>query len=672
MSSKREEERNEKIIRGLMKLPPNRRCINCNSLGPQYVCNSFWTFVCITCSGIHREFTHRVKSVSMSKFTSQEVESLQNGGNQRAKEMFLKDWDFERQRLPSGNNVEKIREFIKNSQRAEPETRRASSYHSYSQSPPYDFQYEERWARKQGVMLTRKPGSDRGVYDGKVSGLYSPGRYSDHITAERFTIEGSSSRVSDYSISSGGDPFRSHPQSPNSLKDSGLNSPTFDNSKESHANDDQHQTGITHTERMASSTNYGDSSTSSLNQVNFASFDDAFPQPDQSSSAHQNLAATVPSVSQSFAPVNTTTVDPFKDPHEKHPVNSVSFVDLFQSPAMPSLVDLFQGTSNSSASADNFVSTHTSLSSLSFFEKSPQHSNDINSGATQSEPVPDNSISSQSPSLSSLSFFEVPQISSTVNIDVAHSESAPKNVVSSHTSSMPSLSFFEQNSQNSSDMNSGSVADSVGWATFDLQQQAFTSKNQDFVAAAEHSGTSVDDFNSISASHSNTQWPDFSSPVQGASPLMSSSQHENMHYSPALAIAPNNKEWRPFDNAKQGSGEHLFADKSSTADHFMGSIESEVELHSHFERSTSNPFDIPYEAEFDNRDMFYDMSTLQAALPSTDLPPSFAGAISDSWFLQDAANPGGISYMAAQAPNSQLPNVQTHGPVASIGGNPFA
>lgn len=32
MSSKKEEERNEKVIRGLMKLPPNRRCINCNSL----------------------------------------------------------------------------------------------------------------------------------------------------------------------------------------------------------------------------------------------------------------------------------------------------------------------------------------------------------------------------------------------------------------------------------------------------------------------------------------------------------------------------------------------------------------------------------------------------------------------------------------------------------------
>ncbi|RWW21292.1 hypothetical protein GW17_00014562 [Ensete ventricosum] len=28
----KEEEKNEKIIRGLLKLPANRRCINCNSL----------------------------------------------------------------------------------------------------------------------------------------------------------------------------------------------------------------------------------------------------------------------------------------------------------------------------------------------------------------------------------------------------------------------------------------------------------------------------------------------------------------------------------------------------------------------------------------------------------------------------------------------------------------
>jgi hypothetical protein len=79
--SRKEEERNERVVRGLLKLPPNRRCVNCNGIvsrfphlafcaenrwcsilnsrlsssmiqGPQYVCTSFWNFVCVSCSGI--------------------------------------------------------------------------------------------------------------------------------------------------------------------------------------------------------------------------------------------------------------------------------------------------------------------------------------------------------------------------------------------------------------------------------------------------------------------------------------------------------------------------------------------------------------------------------------------------------------------------------------------
>ncbi|KAA8541832.1 hypothetical protein F0562_022984 [Nyssa sinensis] len=109
----KEDEKNEKIIRGLLKLPENRRCINCSSLGPQYVCTNFWTFICTTCSGVHREFTHRVKSVSMAKFTSQEVIALQEGGNERAKEIYLKEWDSQRYSAPDSSNVERLRDFIR-------------------------------------------------------------------------------------------------------------------------------------------------------------------------------------------------------------------------------------------------------------------------------------------------------------------------------------------------------------------------------------------------------------------------------------------------------------------------------------------------------------------------------------------------------------------------------
>ncbi|CAL5387047.1 unnamed protein product [Camellia sinensis] len=52
--------------------------------GPQYVCTTFWTFVCTNCSGVHREFSHRVKSVSMAKFNTEEVNALQAGGNEES------------------------------------------------------------------------------------------------------------------------------------------------------------------------------------------------------------------------------------------------------------------------------------------------------------------------------------------------------------------------------------------------------------------------------------------------------------------------------------------------------------------------------------------------------------------------------------------------------------
>ncbi|KAK8597827.1 hypothetical protein V6N13_095224 [Hibiscus sabdariffa] len=161
----KEDERNERIIRGLLKQPENRRCINCNSLGPQYVCTSFWTFVCTTCSGIHREFTHRVKSVSMAKFTSQEVAALQEGGNQRAKELYFKEWDPQRNSVPDSSNVERLREFIKHvyedrrfsggrnydkpprgkmGEKEDTYENRADGYRGGSRSPPYEGRFSER------------------------------------------------------------------------------------------------------------------------------------------------------------------------------------------------------------------------------------------------------------------------------------------------------------------------------------------------------------------------------------------------------------------------------------------------------------------------------------------------------------------------------------------------
>ena len=86
-------------------------------------------------------------------------------------------------------------------------------------------------------MLTRKPGSDRGLYDGKIStSAFSPGRMSDQMYEDRFANDSS------------GDPFRSNSQSPNFLKGNGFSSPPIHPSRDTLIGDAQQQTINTHAE----------------------------------------------------------------------------------------------------------------------------------------------------------------------------------------------------------------------------------------------------------------------------------------------------------------------------------------------------------------------------------------------------------------------------------------
>nr|AVD53647.1 GTPase-activating protein AGD14 [Lilium pumilum] len=236
----KEDEKNERIIRGLLKLPANRRCINCNNLGPQYVCTNFRTFICTNCSGIHREFTHRVKSISMAKFTTQEVIALQEGGNQRAKEIYFKEWDAQRQPAPDSSNIDRLREFIKhvyvvrkytgerNPERLPPkvklgdredtgEIRKLDSYRGCSRSPPYDDRYSDRLGYG-GRNGPRSP--DVGEYK------RSPGRFEvvdDRRRDDRFG-NGNQNRSSEGSRFPDGVP-KQEGRSPNHQKETNVSSP---------------------------------------------------------------------------------------------------------------------------------------------------------------------------------------------------------------------------------------------------------------------------------------------------------------------------------------------------------------------------------------------------------------------------------------------------------------
>lgn len=84
-------------------------------MGPTYICLDFKTFVCQTCSGVHREFGHKIKGISLSEWTPFEVQDIESGGNEIAAQCWLARWNAEDSDcvLPDSGNPESVREFMR-------------------------------------------------------------------------------------------------------------------------------------------------------------------------------------------------------------------------------------------------------------------------------------------------------------------------------------------------------------------------------------------------------------------------------------------------------------------------------------------------------------------------------------------------------------------------------
>ncbi|OII76680.1 hypothetical protein cand_028010 [Cryptosporidium andersoni] len=95
------------------KCPENRKCANCNEMGPNYICMDFGTFICTICSGIHREFTHKVKGISVSKWSIEEIEFIENHGNLNDYKKYLVNRDLRLGPFPTSSQIDKLKEFIK-------------------------------------------------------------------------------------------------------------------------------------------------------------------------------------------------------------------------------------------------------------------------------------------------------------------------------------------------------------------------------------------------------------------------------------------------------------------------------------------------------------------------------------------------------------------------------
>lgn len=116
----------EVLLKKLRRLPPNMSCPNCGTSAPPgigfgNICAKFKTFVCDLCKTSHQAISHRVKSISMSTWTLDEVNELteeRGGGNLVAAHVWLHNAPPFGSRYPGGvrpkqgDRIEIFKQFI--------------------------------------------------------------------------------------------------------------------------------------------------------------------------------------------------------------------------------------------------------------------------------------------------------------------------------------------------------------------------------------------------------------------------------------------------------------------------------------------------------------------------------------------------------------------------------
>lgn len=94
----RQSQRSRETLRKQMLKEDNKFCFDCGVRGPLYVVPDYHIFVCTSCGGAHRSLQHRVKGVSMSEFTPEEVAGIVVGGNERGAKIWLAHFHGQRPR----------------------------------------------------------------------------------------------------------------------------------------------------------------------------------------------------------------------------------------------------------------------------------------------------------------------------------------------------------------------------------------------------------------------------------------------------------------------------------------------------------------------------------------------------------------------------------------------
>ncbi|KAJ8357606.1 hypothetical protein SKAU_G00204000 [Synaphobranchus kaupii] len=83
-------DRNKKILLDLVKQPDNSRCADCGALDPDWASYKLGVFVCLTCSGTHRNLASasRIKSIRLDFWDDEMMELMRANGNASARAVY--------------------------------------------------------------------------------------------------------------------------------------------------------------------------------------------------------------------------------------------------------------------------------------------------------------------------------------------------------------------------------------------------------------------------------------------------------------------------------------------------------------------------------------------------------------------------------------------------------